>query len=85
MIVPIIGLGLNQVLISPGVSVTGLVSLTNNPTIFGTVAAVNDLCDTVNVGDAVMYDSTKAAKFLYGSTFYDLITEEFISGIETDV
>lgn len=83
MAAPAIILESGQVLIQKSASVYGLVPINGNPTLFGTVVLVNDLSDGVSVNDAVMYDGSKAKDFLYGSTIYALVNQEFISGVET--
>ena len=82
---PSIILEAGQVLITQSSSAIGLIPLNGNPTLFGAVVAVNDLSDKISVGDLVMYDSSKSVDFMYGSTIYTLVDEQYISGTETDV
>lgn len=51
---------------------------------FGTVQAVNDLCDTVSVGALVWFDKSKSQGFVIvsGQVFYK-IQEQFISAADT--
>jgi len=51
---------------------------------FGTVQAVNDLCDTTSVGSVVWFDKSKAQGFMIisGQVFYK-VKEEDISATDT--
>ncbi len=51
---------------------------------FGTVQLVNDLCDTVSVGNSVWFDKTNAIPFMIisGQTFYK-VKETDISATES--
>lgn len=51
---------------------------------FGTVQAINDLCDTTSIGASVLFDITKALPFriISGQVFY-MIDEKDIIGSET--
>lgn len=53
---------------------------------FGTVQAINDLCDTTSIGASVLFDITKALPFMIisGTTFYKVM-EDDISFTETPV
>ena len=62
-----------------------LVTLVNSPSgiqvsentnlVFGFVWMINDLCDSVEVGEYVFFDITKANAIQYGSTIYYLVDE----------
>lgn len=50
---------------------------------FGTVQSVNDLCDTVSVGNSVWFDIGKAIPFmLISGQIYYRLKESDIAGIE---
>jgi len=77
-----ITLGKGEVLLTQSDSGLGIIPL-DNTIMFGVIQAVNDLCDTVIVGDYVMFNPTKTRRLMYGSTIYYISTEENISGVET--
>lgn len=87
MAAPDIILSNGQVLVMSGLgSQLGVVPFGNKSFLqFGTVAKINDLCDSVAVDDPVMYDSSKGQTLLYGSTIYILIDEQHISGTEIPI
>lgn len=49
---------------------------------FGTVQAVNDLCDVTTVGSSIWFDVDKSTPFMIisGTTFYILDETDIISG-----
>ena len=71
-----------EVIVIPSASLLGLepdgIALT-----FGTVQSVNELCDTVTVGDSVWFDIKDALPFtiISGQVFYKL-REDKITGKE---
>lgn len=81
MSAPDIILPRGQVMIQQTTSQLGIVSLDNKYN-FGLVIAVSDVSDRYAAGAYVMYEQDKVSKFLYGSTFYFLIDEQYISGEE---
>jgi len=69
------------VLITQSDSELGLVSVDNNIQ-FGQVALTYDTSDRVVTGQLVMYDATKTSTLMYGSTLYQLVSDEFVTGQE---
>ena len=64
----------------------GIVPADSGAINFGTVQAVNDLCDTTSVGALVWFDKSKAQGFqiISGQVFYK-IQEQFISAADTTI
>lgn len=54
----------------------------NSNIVFGYVEKVYDTSDRVAVGQSAMFDITQAQKFIYGSTMYYMIKDEFVTGQE---
>lgn len=50
--------------------------------ILGSVEAVYDTSDKSSVGQTVYFDPTKAESFIYGSTLYYIVDENFASFVE---
>lgn len=82
---PDITLPSGYVLITDSASALGLLPVGSSEISFGTIAAVNDLTSSYSVADPVMYSLSKSERFMYGSTIYVLIKEEFISGTENPI
>lgn len=81
MAAPSITLGIGQVLITNTSSSLGILPIDKNLK-FGTVELVYDSCDNLTVGDFIMYDQRNGQQFMYGSTLYILINEQYLSGKE---
>lgn len=78
---PNIILDKGQMLITQAASILNIIPITTKMN-FGTVALVYETCDKVAVGASVMYDNSKTSQFVYGSTIYLLIDEQYVSGAE---
>lgn len=70
------------VLITPSDGVYGLIPIQGNTMRFGTVAQVYDTSDRVAVAQSVIFDTKYAYPFIYGSTVYYLVKDEFVTGQE---
>lgn len=70
------------VFITPSDGVYGLIPMQNNTMRFGTVAYVYDTSDRVIVGQSVIFDTKYAYPFIYGSTVYYMVKDEFVTGQE---
>lgn len=74
---PDIILNKGQILLTQTTSGLGIV-MNNSPFINGTVELVNDLSDTWEVGDLVLFDPLEANKFSFDGDIFYLITEDKI-------
>lgn len=72
-----------EVIVILSTSTQGIVPADGGAVNFGTVQAINDLCDTTSVGESVWFDKTKAQGFMIisGQIFYKL-KEQDISASE---
>ena len=72
-----------QVIVILSDSLLGILPADGGAINFGTIQAVNDLCDTVEVGASVQFDKNKAIPFMIisGQIFY-MANESDITGIE---
>lgn len=70
------------VFITPSEGLYGLIPIQGNTMRFGTVAYVYDTSDRVAVGQTVIFDTKYASIFMYGSTVYYLVKDEFVTGQE---
>lgn len=66
-------------LVTLGPSPTGIVTSGQTTLVFGFVNMKYDTCDSVAVGETVLFDQTKAQTVQYGSTIYYVVDEQFIS------
>lgn len=81
MAAPDIILGKGQVLLTQGQSTLGIMPISKNVS-FGQIALLNDLSDNYSVGVTVMFNPNMGSAFIYGSTVYTIIDEQYISGAE---
>jgi len=70
------------ILLTPSNSGLGIGFIGNSPMKFGTVAAVYSTSDRVAVAQSVIYDSRQGQQFIYGSSIYIMISDEFVTGQE---
>lgn len=70
------------VLLTQNDGYTGLLPVTNNLIRYGTIAHIYDTSDFFSVGQVVMFDLSKGSSFMYGSTIYTMISDEFLTGQE---
>ena len=77
MALPDITLQKGQVLLIGVESNTGIV-MDNSPYLFGYIAMVNDLSDSFNAGEYILFDPKGADKFLFDNVNYYFTTEDKI-------
>jgi hypothetical protein len=70
------------VLIQATQSNLGLLPVRNSTIKFGSVVLAYDTSDRVLAGQQVMFDENESNIFLYGSTQYWLVKDEFVTGQE---
>jgi len=72
-----------EVIVVLSTSLQGIVPADSGALNFGTVQAINDLCDTTSVGASVWFDKSKAQGFMIisGQIFYK-VKEQDISASE---
>jgi hypothetical protein len=80
--VPDIILPRPYVLIQATQSNLGLLPVRNSTIKFGSVVLAYDTSDRVLAGQQVMFDENESNIFLYGSTQYWLVKDEFVTGQE---
>lgn len=64
-----------QLLVTPGVSPSGIVPVGSTGLIFGQVQQKYDTCDKCNVTDWVLFDIATAKQVMYGSTIYWVVND----------
>lgn len=77
MPVPPIILNKPYVLVTLANSPNGVIPIGNTNLVFGYVELINDLCDSVSVGEYVFFNRNDAKAVQYGSTIYYLVDETF--------
>jgi len=82
MSAPNITLAPPYVLLTQSDSTLGILPI-NGPFKFGTVQLVYSTSDRLVVGQSVIYDSSKTASLMYGSTIYLMVSDEFVTGQES--
>ena len=69
------------VLVAQSASTLGILPIGGNIT-FGVVVLVYSGSDRIAVDQTIMFDVKKSQEFIYGSTIYNLVSAEFVSGQE---
>ena len=82
MALPDITLPRPYILLTQKVSAIGLLSFNNGNLRVGLVEKIYATSDRVQVGQSVIFDITKSQEFIYGSTIYNMVSDEFITGQE---